>query len=386
MPIQNPMRRLAARSSAGFDLGVSFGVVTLCRSSCRTSRRALRRRATQNRRAGRPVASAHRPLPGARAAALLLTNDAGCLWALVNISASFYCNSPLLWPTTHCGRSWVPRWPKQEPRCGQRKQACERSANQFPIMPAARPAPDRRPIPSLRSVIPQVGGQARFALKRSTASVALGSAPSSFARWDSLLLLSRPVQSALGRFLLFAPPGGGSSLSPALGGLRELSLKYAKFLLHSLRLLEQPTLCHMARAVSARPNTRHVRLRISHWSFNHQIKTFFNQPIKPVIPKKQRSKSVIMPLIELAPHGRDVSLSLTLPEETATDVKLYARFLKATHQSAVSNIITECIRRTLKQDTEFQTWKSDPVNTKTNRGGARPRKTASPTLPQTNKP
>lgn len=232
MPIQNPMRPLAARSSAGFDFGVSFGVVTLCRSSCRTSRRALRRRAPQNRRAGRPVASAHRPLPGARAAALLLTNDAGCLWALVNISASFYCNSPLLWPTTHCGRSWVPRWPKQEPRCGQRKQACERSANQFPIMPAARPAPDRRPIPSLRSVIPQVGGQARFARKRSTASVALGSAPSSFARWDSLLLLSRPVQSALGRFLLLAPPGGGSSLSPALGGLRELSLKYAKFLLH----------------------------------------------------------------------------------------------------------------------------------------------------------
>ena len=82
-----------------------------------------------------------------------------------------------------------------------------------------------------------------------------------------------------------------------------------------------------------------------------------------------------MPLIELAPHGKDVSLSLTLPEETANDVKLYARFLKATHQSAVSNIITECIRRTLKQDTEFQTWKSDPVNTKTNRGGARPRKT-----------
>ena len=287
MPIQNPMRRLAARSSAGFDFGVSFGVVTLCRSSCRTSRRALRRRVPQNRRTGRPVASAHRPLPGARAAALLLSNDAGCLRALANVSASFDCNSPLLWPTTHCGRSWVPRWPKQEPRCGQRKQACERSANQFPIMPAARPAPDRRPIPSLRSVIPQVGCQARFARKRSTASVALGSAPSSFARWDSLLLLSRPVQSALGRFLLFAPPGGGSSLSPALGGLRELSLKYAKFLLHSLRLLEQPTLCHMAWAASARPNTRHVRSRISHRSFNHQIKTLFNQPIKPVIPKNK---------------------------------------------------------------------------------------------------
>ena len=34
-----------------------------------------------------------------------------------------------------------------------------------------------------------------------------------------------------------------------------------------------------------------------------------------------------MPLIELAPRGKDVSLSLTLPEETANDLKLYARFL-----------------------------------------------------------
>ena len=90
-----------------------------------------------------------------------------------------------------------------------------------------------------------------------------------------------------------------------------------------------------------------------------------------------------MPIIELAPRGKDVSLSLTIPEETANDVKLYARFLKANHQSAVSNIISECIRRTLKQDTEFQTWKSDPENTKTNRGGARVRKSVPPTTPQT---
>lgn len=90
-----------------------------------------------------------------------------------------------------------------------------------------------------------------------------------------------------------------------------------------------------------------------------------------------------MPLIELAPRGKDVSLSLTLPEETANDVKLYARFLKATHQSATSDIIGECVRRTLKQDTEFQTWKVDPANIKSNRGGARPRKTVPLTPPQT---
>jgi hypothetical protein len=154
-----------------------------------------------------------------------------CLRALANVSASFDCNSPVLWPTTHCGRSWVPRWPEQKPRGGQgRKLSCVLSSNAFPKMPAARPAPDRRPIPSLRSVIPQVGGQARFALKRSTASVALRSAPSPVARWDSLLLLSRTVQSALGRFLLLAPSGDGSSLSPALWGPAQTSLKYAKVL------------------------------------------------------------------------------------------------------------------------------------------------------------
>ena len=93
-----------------------------------------------------------------------------------------------------------------------------------------------------------------------------------------------------------------------------------------------------------------------------------------------------MPLIEIPPQGKDVSMTVHLPEETANDVKLYARFLKATHPSAPSAIITECIRRTLKQDSEFQTWKSDPANTKSNRGGTRPRKTGPPTPPQTGKP
>lgn len=78
-----------------------------------------------------------------------------------------------------------------------------------------------------------------------------------------------------------------------------------------------------------------------------------------------------MPIIELAPRGKEISLSLTLPEETANDVKLYARFLKASHQTAISDIVNECVRRTLKQDTDFQTWKSDPENTKSTRGGAR---------------
>ena len=288
MPIQNPMRRLASRRSAGFDFGVSFGVVTLCRSSCRTSRRGLRRWAPQNRRAGRPVASAHRPLPCTRAAALLLSNDAGCLRALANVSASFYCNSPVLWPTTHCGRSWVPRWPAQEPRGGQRRKlSCERSSSAFPKMPAARPAPDRRPIPSLRSVIPQAASRARFALDQAPHQSRLGALlPLSLVGTRSCLSRDRFSQRWGASFSLRRL--GAAYRSPALGGLRKLSLKDAKFLLHSLRLLEQPTLCHMARAASARPNTRHVRLRISHRIVRiSQITNIFQSTNQTVIPKNK---------------------------------------------------------------------------------------------------
>jgi hypothetical protein len=67
-----------------------------------------------------------------------------------------------------------------------------------------------------------------------------------------------------------------------------------------------------------------------------------------------------MPLIEIPLHGKHVSFSLTMPEETVNDVKLYARFVKATHQSANSDIIAECIRRTLKQDAEFSKMEIRP--------------------------
>jgi hypothetical protein len=137
-----------------------------------------------------------------------------------------------------------------------------------------------------------------------------------------------------------------------------------------------------ARAACARPNARRG---VSRQLWLCQLDSLSNA-FQSASKFHQRTKSVIMPLIELAPRGKDVSLSLTLPEETANDVKLYARFLKASHQAAVSNIISECIRRTLKQDTEFQTWKADPANIKTNRGGARQKKAGSPAPPQSNKP
>lgn len=168
MPIQNPICRSVHVTAVGSGFGVSFGVVNPCRSLRRRPRGERRHTTRQNWRLGTPVASAHRFIPCARAHALLQQNEAAGLRALAHIFASFDCNSTVLWPTTHCGLSWVPRWLEQKPRGGQRRKlSCGRSANTFPKMPAARTAPDR-------------------------------------------------LQSALGRFLLLAPPWGGSSLSPAL--------------------------------------------------------------------------------------------------------------------------------------------------------------------------
>jgi hypothetical protein len=138
---------------------------------------------------------------------------------------------------------------------------CERSLR-FRSLCAARPAPDRRPTPSLCSVVPQAGGRARFALKRSTASVALGSAPSPVARWDSLLLLSRPASVSAGALPSpCAALGRLIALSGPVGACANFA-KPAKFLMHSLQSLGLPPLCFTARAACARPNSRREFLPI----------------------------------------------------------------------------------------------------------------------------
>jgi hypothetical protein len=252
MSIQNPICRSVYASAVGSRFGVGFGVSTLCRNLRRRSRRELCHRERQNRPSGRPVAGAHRSMTGARADALLLSNDAGCLRALANVSASFHCNSPVLWPTTHCGRSWVPRWPARDPRRGQRRKlSCERSSSAFPKMPAARTAPDRL----------------SRAWERSFSCRSSGLAPASLANASvSARALPSPC-AALGRLIAFSGPLGACA---NFAQIRESSCCI------SLRLLGQSTLCYTARAASARPKTRRVLLQTVDlhglWS-----QTFFNQ-------------------------------------------------------------------------------------------------------------
>jgi len=241
MPNQIQIRRLALRRNVAFDFGLIFGVPTPCRYSCRKSCRSSRRATRENRRSAGPVASAHRPEAGARANALLPSNDAGCLRALANLSASFDCNSPLLGPATRSGRSRVPRWPGNKPRGGQRRKlSCERSANAYPKMPARASAPDRRPIPSLRSVIPQVGGQSRCARNEAPHQSRLGALlPLSLVGTRSCFCRERFSQR-WGASFTFRRLGAAYHGSPALGGLRKGLPKEANASCQFLRSLGRP--------------------------------------------------------------------------------------------------------------------------------------------------
>jgi len=93
---------------------------------------------------------------------------------------------------------------------------------------AARSAPDWRPIPSLRSVIPQAASRARFALDSAPHQSRLGTLlPLSLAGARSCFCRDRLSQRWGASFTLLRL-GASHHGSPALGGLRKLSLWEAK--------------------------------------------------------------------------------------------------------------------------------------------------------------
>ena len=89
---------------------------------------------------------------------------------------------------------------------------------------AARSAPDWRPIPSLRSVIPQAASRARFALDSAPHQSRLGTLlPLSLVGTRSCFCRDRLTQRWGASFSLLRL-GASHHGSPALGGLRKLSL------------------------------------------------------------------------------------------------------------------------------------------------------------------
>jgi hypothetical protein len=196
----------------------------------------------------------------ARAAALMLRKDASGLRALGLTPASLLRTAPVSLPAPRSRRAPAGQGQSQRPSGAQDgpSRRCERSLSVRSLC-ASAPAPDRRPIPSLRSVIP------RSAVGR--ASRAREAPPQS--RLGALLPLSLVgtrscfrdrISPRWGASFAFRRLGAAHHLLRPIGGLRKLRSNDArKFLPHSLRLLGQPVLCFTARAASARPKTRRVR-------------------------------------------------------------------------------------------------------------------------------
>jgi hypothetical protein len=162
---------------------------------------------------------------GARAYALLLRNCAFGLRVLgLHIPAQLLHNSPF-------GRSLssLQALAKSLPVSGPMLQTFRSAASARLKSPgrfeAARSAPDWRPIPSLRSVIPQAASRARFALDQAPHQSRLGTLlPLSLVGTRSCLCRNRLSQRWGASFSL-RRLGAAYHGSPALGGLRKPSLR-----------------------------------------------------------------------------------------------------------------------------------------------------------------
>jgi hypothetical protein len=148
----------------------------------------------------------------ARAAALLLRKDATRLRALGLNPASLLRTAQASLPVPRSHRAPAGQGQKQNPRGGDLRIGLRALGHTpFPKTPACAPAPDWRPIPSLRSVIPQAASRARFALDQAPHQSRLGTLlPLSLVGTRSCLCRDR-LSQRWGAFLYLAPPWGGLS-------------------------------------------------------------------------------------------------------------------------------------------------------------------------------
>src|SRR5689334_1297858 len=214
----NPVRSLSAPFAFSFGRQHCIFVVrcAVCRSVCRVVHH------------GRHSYALGTLPSGFRADALLLRTCAVGLWALgLSSSAHLLHNSPF-------GRSLssLRALAKSLPGSGLMLQTLRSAASARLTssrgFEAARSAPDWRPIPSLRSVIPQAASRARFALDSAPHQSRLGTLlPLSLAGARSCFCRDRLCQRWGASFTLLRL-GASHHGSPALGGLRKLSLWEAR--------------------------------------------------------------------------------------------------------------------------------------------------------------
>lgn len=169
------------------------------------------------------AAGARRVRIPARAAALLLRKDATSLRALDLTPASLLRTAHVSFPVPRSHRAPAGRGHKQNPEGGDLRTGLRALGQEsFPKMPACAPAPDWRPIPSLRSVIPQAASRARFALDSAPHQSRLGTLlPLSLTGARSCFCRDRLSQRWGASFTL-RRLGAAYHGSPALGGRRKL--------------------------------------------------------------------------------------------------------------------------------------------------------------------
>ena len=216
LPVQQDLRRRKFSGHVAGSFWTQLWTATVSRVVSGTVSSDVSGNRDDARRLTGLSAGARQPGCSARAVALWSNNHAVCCGRSQKNPHDYCSIHPQPCASAHSALSWAPRCSGLRGGPG-RKLACGRSAKAFPKRPAARTAPDHRPIHSLRSFMtrPVVRRAARFG---STASVAPWGAPAAVARWGSLLLLRGPVQSALGRFLRLGPPGGVPSPLSGPGG------------------------------------------------------------------------------------------------------------------------------------------------------------------------
>jgi hypothetical protein len=179
-------------------------------------------------------------IPG-RAAALMLREAATGLRALGLKPASLLRIAQASLPVPRSHRAPAGQGQNQNRRGGDLRTGLRALGHTlFPKTPACAPAPDWRPIPSLRSVIPQAASRARFALDQAPHQSRLGTLlPLSLVGTRSCLCRDRLSQRWGASFSL-RRLGAAYHGSPALGGLRKLSLMGTKSFCRFLRSLGRP--------------------------------------------------------------------------------------------------------------------------------------------------
>lgn len=291
-------------------------------------------------------ASARQPGRGPKANALLQANVAGYLRVLVNLSASFSCNSPCLSQRPVAGAHGRPagHGTKTQKRAASEWPPRSRPTS-FPKLSAAPTAPDHRPIRSLALAHNQAGGQARFALDpkhritrvwgRSLRSRFLGLASASAATGSlSAGALPSPC-SAWGRRIAALRSLGRPARVPGWG---------------------QSDACQAVRPVFAVSGTFPLQVSCQQWlaaaGARRELQTHFLPAQNLCIQKGE----AMPPLLTLKAQSKPHTVKIHLDSNTLERLKRYCEYA----HGDISSAVREALIYVFDRDKDFKAFEQQP--------------------------